>query len=723
MATAPERLREAFEVAGVARIAIVDDGYDPPLPHDITEQNWIAFRTAAEEADQIGALKEIIAGLGDLPGYGDVRPATLQRLWQAYSAVELEKPEREKTAVDSALDSLFRSFASRKRAKLEQLRHVEHAAEEAVGSAPERLPSTTPAARLTEFDLVFLDFFLGDEGDGTQAQDMLRAAEENACKLVQEVTKAAAPNRTPLFVIISTLASNDNIPAFRDRAELLTSKFRFLSKPEFQNDRTKMEYVLGGLVAQRASGDAVEALLHQWRQSMEAALEEMITSVRRLDVADYAYMQHYRLAEEQVSLLEYLTWLYNAYLGSLVEERLAKSPAGLVAPLKAETMPPANLPPMSEVPRIYSKVTTTQIQNFEDGQPVPIWTGDLFVRRRLLQRRPANDDALTEGSGARAEGETEQQEKAQQTGAGEDPPATARKSTSAESAARAAPPPYAEASAAEDIQRAKLKTSPPLPDILGAVSPVCDLVPGRCKAKSVLLIGGSLMELGRSKKASNHLLVHDIQGAPAGSAPLRFQVEWNEKWPQAYPISQFDGEGISSTDYVRVGRLREIYAAEIAHLVSADMARVGVPIAPPFTHALHVKAVARHKGASSIVFEADLDRPMAWELFSSKTGEKREIVFTDEFLWQLREGIRRDFPDETKECRKLVENADNLRALTTPFKVTKKRNGSVEAAPTPAEAKIVIRRVEEHSDPLPAPENQEVIVIWVAGPTAPEQDG
>ena len=655
--------------------------------NDVTEEYWLAFKTAVEESEDVGTLKDVIEKMGELCAFGDLRDEQLHRLWSAYCQNVKELADCEKTEVDKKLAELFQSFYGRKEAKLEELRHVELAAQAGTGLQPIMLPSTATPDQLVDFDLVFLDFFLGDEElNGGQNQELLKAAEQNACDLINKVSKAAIPNSTPLFVVISTLAGEEKVPQFRDNAKLLASKFRFISKKTFRKDQAKVEYMLGQLVTQRRSGDAVEKLLYNWRSSTVSALDDMLESVRRLDVTDYAYLQHYRLDAEQVSLLQYLTWLYNSYLSSLIEERLAINNADLVAPLKCEEIPPAILQPMSEIPKIYSKVTTTQIQNFDDGNKVPIWTGDLFVRYQLLGDNPTKEyetSALSVMPSADAEAAPEN---------------TYTPGTSG------APLQEAEGTGEEEMS--------PQPDIFAAVTPFCDLIPGHLKAKSVLLVGGELAEFGQSKTASNHLLVHDKNGTLIDN-PLRFQIKWDLKWTASYPISAFDGKGIIGTDYTRVGRLRELYAAEIIQKLSADMSRVGVPVAPPFTHSLYVKAVIKLNGEPLVVLDEGGDKSMAWELYSSRSGEKRMMVFTEQFLWRLRDCLRAKVPNS--DCRQLLEEASILRSLTTPFEI-KKNRGKLRTALH--NGKIVIKRVEQHPENLIAPTNQEVIVFWAAGPTA-----
>lgn len=684
MASAAPTLRAMFDEANVARIAIVDDGYDPPLHDDVVEEDWEALRDAVDEAKGDGARAAAIAEFGDLPAYGDLRTPLASQLYELLLATNQSgAPDAGTDPVYEALAKTFRPFAGRKDAKRTQLAYVEAIAREATGQEPDKLHSKTAATDLATYDLVFLDFFLGEETiDGEATDALLEAARSQARKIVKETFKAIDNGKMPLFVLISSRADPDKAPLFRDEAELLASKFRFLTKSEFNTDRIKAEWVLTSLVRERSAGDAVEKLLKEWNSSIKQATKDLMKSVRRLDVTDYAYLQKFRLAEEKISLLEYLTWLFNSYLGSFVESRLAQSPAALVEPIKAAPVPPARLQPMSEVPAIYSAVTMTKVQSFADAVFPTVLTGDLFVRRQLLQAKADNDAAPEAASDAAPE--------------------------NGEAATSVA------GTAGGKAQSAQTGTDEPAqPDILAAVTPICDLIPGRVKAKAVLLMGGELSLPGKAKAASTHLLSVERPGAATGEPSLSFQIDWSSKWPVAHPFAAFDGEGILGTDYVRVGRLRDLYAADLAQQMSGDLSRVGLPIAPPFTHALEITVLAR-VGKKGVVrlFSSQVDETLAWELYSKKSGEKREAMVAVELIWKLREASAKQIANETEPSRVLLSNPEMLRPLSEPFDLKFKE----KATPTKAGSQLVVIRDVEPPAKDEITYGDALVLVHLSGP-------
>lgn len=674
-----------FARSEVTRVAIVDDGYDAPKIGDVDEDNWLAFTVAVDEAEKLGRLSGAIEEIGDLSTYGDLQESDLQRLWYAYrEGQEQDTGEAETLSVEDACRQLFRSFQGRKHAKLRELVSVERTVEAASGSKPAQLPSNTRPEELLEFDLVFLDFFLGDEGlNDHELAASLAEGEKRAIDLAKSVGEKLGYVNTPLFVIISGRAGHESGPKFRDDARLLSSKFRFLSKKAFDEDQTEVLYVLRQLAAQRSSSNSIEHLLRQWREAAGTALEDVLTSMRRLDVTEYGYIQHYRLESDQTSLRSYLTWLYGAYLGALVEERMSHADLGSIDVLKRDEIPPANLPPMSEVPRIYSKITTTNLSAEDNGATVPVWTGDLFVREGLIGVGVKN---------GREEGENEVAMVGTETGNGSEGSET-RDCCSFERQG-------------EEEDGA---------DILVAITPVCDLVPGREKAKSIVLVGGELRAFGKAPKVSNHLLVLDSIERDCRNGEWRFQVDWDNKWPHSFSREAFDGESIRGTDYRRVGRLRELYAIEVAQAFSGDVARIGVPVAPPFTHALQIRAVTKRNKKAIVILDSSFEQPVAWELYKDRSKENRLAVFSEEFLWRLRDGLKEKISDREHECWKLLDDPVKLAALTKPFevKISGLKNTTLlrEFA-----GKLAIKRVKAIPEEVDVPTNREVVVLWAAGP-------
>ncbi|TQI65219.1 hypothetical protein FHT98_5086 [Bosea sp. AK1] len=660
-------LREAFEQASVAKIAIVDDGYDPPnKAADLEEGNWGAVLEVLEGTP--ARANELFndrrgKGANIAPAFGDLTPKHINELWEIFTDAKPEEIEAD--VFLKSLKPLFSRYLAGRDAKLSELRHVEDFVLAATGYQADRLNSQTDPHTIAKYDLVLLDFYLGDEiVDGEISPDQQTRARENAKKVIRATMKASSDRRCPLFILISSRATQEDIPIFRDEAELLASKFRFLAKPEFRDHPRKVEFELKTLVSNRAPADAIELLIERWQSIVEESTGEMVKSIRRLDVADYAYMQNYRLSEEKILLLEYLTWMFNSYLGALVERRMMSDTTIKLDELyKAANLPPA-LPPMSELPRIYSEITTSQVPTCDhEGSPIKVWTGDLFVRRELLPLAggEATADAIA---------------KSQVTAA-----------VSAADAHNGIVPAAGDRAVAADApqpgsggQRSTDAKKPRKPDVLAVVTPVCDLIPGRLTAKSVVLTGGTLKEFGAAPMPSNHLLVLDRPGRAMGMVAKPYQVDWDPAWPQAFEHSDFDGSAILGTDYVKVSRLREVYAAELAGTLSGSLGRVGVPVAPPFSQALGARLLYRPNGNGKAreLLSAPAEQPVAWEFYRARSRPSRHCGIDSAFIWTIMNaakaaGISADHP-----AFSILSDPEAWRELITPFEI---KNGKWSRGP------------------------------------------
>ena len=149
--------------------------------------------------------------------------------------------------------------------------------------------------------------------------------------------------------------------------------------------------------------------------------------------------------------------------------------------------------------------------------------------------------------------------------------------------------------------------------------------------------------------------------------------------------------------------------------MSGDLSRVGLPIAPPFTHALQVTVLVKVGGKGvKRLFEATPDEPLAWELYSRKSGEKREAMLAVDLIWKLRALATETILDETDLCRELLTNPENLRPLTVPFDLSFRQ----KAHPSSAGAKLVVVR-----DIAPPAKDEisyadAVVLIQLSGPHA-----
>lgn len=639
-------MREAIEDAEIKGIAIVDDGYDTPDYNVVysSKEGYEKLRIISREIIGDDAeLKDknptIFGLIYELPDLSDLEDSEneplIQGLWKFYTEKYVAKEQITNPAdrVLDALNDIFGIYKAKKEQKLTQLSHLENLITESFGQPPDKLPSQVSAETLARYDLIFLDFFLDDaiparrEDFSELELSALDSARKKSNDLVVETIRARGGQPIPLFVLISTIADPEKAPDFRDDAGVLASKFRFLPKQEFQNDKLRTIFVISELLSQRKRSDSLEHFINTWEKSINKASKRLISSVKRLDVSDYAYVERYRLKDEKINILSYIIGMYNNLLGSFVEEDFPrKEAADLISKLKLEDIPSTHFGPSGEVADIYSRITTTNLPAV-DHLDSPVWAGDLFVRRNFLDKLAKQSDTPV---AAKAEQKETKDEK--------------------------------KAAADDTIQVSEAKEVIN-PDILAVVTPSCDLVPERVKVRTVTLISGKLSSLGAVEKPSSHLLVMDNN---------KYQVDWDSKYPVSFHYSRFKDNKIDGTDYIKVSRLRALYHLELQNLITGDLAGVGVPVTPPISFSVDCKILAKPaKGDLIEVVHVKPDMGMVWGMFSSRKNDARTFVFDEGFLWFLRRKLSERFPGDSKppKCLSLIDDLGFLRALQKPLEI------------------------------------------------------
>ena len=82
---------------------------------------------------------------------------------------------------------------------------------------------------------------------------------------------------------------------------------------------------------------------------------------------------------------------------------------------------------------------------------------------------------------------------------------------------------------------------------------------------------------------------------------------------------------------------------------------------------------------------------LAWEFYTRKSSPKREMVFSEDFIWRLRAAAKVKWIDDDGQRTVLLDDPEALRKLTIPFSNTSKR-------PLGDATKIVVTRLEGHPD-------------------------
>jgi hypothetical protein len=248
-----------------------------------------------------------------------------------------------------------------------------------------------------------------------------------------------------------------------------------------------------------------------------------------------------------------------------------------------------------------------------------------------------------------------------------------------------------EALAFGDILEDRTATAGNLRNLLLVIAPACDLI--RCdNSYEVICVRGTLDSEGASlaglldKKyafGKGHLVLRRPVGADG--QPMYGRVTWDKKRLCTVAVSQLK----DTERFGRVARLSEVFAQEIKELSLANLARIGTPIDPPFSVAMHCMVrlkLAREGRQGDLLKQEDLsDRDylsaivtMGRDADEPDREVTKMVVFSHQFQdWLisvcLDEAIREagTYAAKLQNVKEFFENQGNLRVPLKKDKVSK----------------------------------------------------
>ena len=269
---------------GIRKAAVIDDAFDEaPQVDDLEVDSWNTFW------DDIGTYEGSIREI--YPGYVDSAREDLQdengfisSLWKHRAVL----PEE-------AWATLFEDYEQKNSSEREYLNNL------AASLKQLGLECTTLgrefASGAHDAELVFIDLFLGFR----QSQSAMEQAITGIRTLVRG--RESSP---PLVILMSRsrkLAERRN--EFRDKAGLLGSTFRIISKADLAMDGT-LEVMLTRLAGHYEDAKRVAGFVHAWDNGLDQVRESFVQVLRCLDLSDLAQMRALLLDFEGQNLGEYL---------------------------------------------------------------------------------------------------------------------------------------------------------------------------------------------------------------------------------------------------------------------------------------------------------------------------------------------------------------------------------------------------------------------------------
>ena len=278
-------LRKLLEDSGIRKAVVIDDVFDDvPRPDELDEGDWSNFFDDLGEDGHKFLADQYL-------GYEDASPDDL-RVSQEFIALVWEN----RTSLpQEAYGHLFLEYEETKRTERTRLDQLVFALESLDLTCTKMGRELDEGAKKAE--LLFVDLFLGFH---QSEDDMNRAIQR-----VEELVSGRKQN-PPLVVLMSRSPRlQEKRDEFRDKAGLLGSTFRVVSKADLAEEGT-LETILTRLAMHYQDAKRVAGFVHAWDSGLNQARKNFIQILRRLDLSDLAQVRALLLEFEGQKLGDYL---------------------------------------------------------------------------------------------------------------------------------------------------------------------------------------------------------------------------------------------------------------------------------------------------------------------------------------------------------------------------------------------------------------------------------
>lgn len=442
--------------------------------------------------------------------------------------------------------------------------------------------------RIGEPEVVLLDYFMGDESNADKAK-------ENAEKIAQNLYDPER-EKSPLVILMSSKPSViEAADKFQKDTQLLKGLFHAVKKDDL-NNAGKLRLNLLAWIERLDKGIIIHNFANAVGQSLKNAADSVAASIRNLSLEDYAYVSDFSLKTEGQPLGEYMTWLFNAYVGRLafeLDEEAGKRQAE-VDEISFSDLPVKQFMPSDDLIEMYDSALFNKSKN-------------LFQRGKVLVKRNLKLDELKDLLGI-AEGRNIE-------GAKND---------------------------GDEIELPHLRlgllfykdeNSP----VLMVINADCDLTftedGKRIPSPVVTLISGKLMDITAS---SDKLDDYDTEFFKVDKKT--FHIDWDVKYATHIEIPQLS-DFFEKTGYQCAALLKMPFVLKIQQEYAAHFSRIGLPVAPPIQHAVKIRFYYKNLDDGTAVELPALPTDSAFLIKSKKDEFRVQCRVTIHFLNHLLDNL------------------------------------------------------------------------------------
>jgi hypothetical protein len=357
-----EKVKAFLANQSVARVGVVDDAFDVEDPEDL-KSAWKAF--VEDAGDKPPLWKQMKRLKLDPGGDEEVEEIASMEATILQGGGELAKLLRRKVKQQSPEAKQQRAGVKNLTQLLETRLALDlvRAGSDAQGKAGD----------LAEMQIVFLDYFLGEENS---------SGVKNAIGVVRKVCEVCDQKNIPrpMFVLFSSKDLNaSEVNALRRKAQIPAWQFRFIAKKNLARD---IDIVLRVWeLAQGLKGvRGIQEFVDGFSAALERAQGQLEETLDELDLSDVAYLDYMKLSTERASRSNYLTWLFGAFLqNALLRDKEFQSAQEALDVADLSSLPTRHAEPSRQVLDLYRDVL------YEPGIPKVGLEADGKTRAKRLQ--------------------------------------------------------------------------------------------------------------------------------------------------------------------------------------------------------------------------------------------------------------------------------------------------------------------------------------------------
>ena len=455
--------------------------------------------------------------------------------------------------------------------------------------------------RIGEPEVVLLDYLMGDESDADKAK-------ENAQKIADKLYDAKR-EKAPLVVLMSSKPNVvEEADKFQEKTELLKGLFHCVKKSDLDN-AGKLRMNILAWIERLDKGMIIHHFSNAVSKSLKSAAESVANSIRNLSLEDYAYVSDFSLKTEGQPLGEYMSWLFNAYVGRKafeMNEETGRRQAE-VDKISFSDLPVKQFMPSDDLIEMYDSALFNKSQNlFRSGNVLvkSNWTSAV-INDLSGVADGRNIERLTTGAGVKMK------------------------------------LPF--------LRLGMLFVKDEHNPVLMVINADCDLTftedGKRLPMPVVTLISGKLSPITGS---TDELKDYDTEFFKIDKKT--FHVQWDVK-NATYVENPQMSDFLGKTGYQCVAILKMPFVLRIQQEYAAHFSRIGLPVSPPIQHGIKVKFYRRNLFEETPVELPELPSNGAFLIKSKK--DQLQCRVTIHFLNHLL--------DNLEESKKVYE--DELQAL------------------------------------------------------------